>query len=62
MLECVECGATIESYELGWSAFYVDDPDEGGQPELVTYCAECLDREFGGFLRWLTDARSARSA
>jgi hypothetical protein len=54
MLACTECGKTGESFERGWSVFSVDDPDNPGLTTLVTYCAECLAREFGGLLRWLT--------
>jgi hypothetical protein len=54
VLQCEECRRKAETFELGWSAFYVQDPDEGGDAELVMYCADCLRREFGGSLRWLT--------
>ena len=54
MLACTECGKTADSFELGWSVFNVDDPDDPAVKLLVTYCADCLAREFGGLLRWLT--------
>ena len=54
MLACTECGKTADSFELGWSVFSLDDPDAPGEQTLVTYSAECLAREFGGLLRWLT--------
>jgi hypothetical protein len=54
VLACTECGATADTFELGWSVFRVEDPDCPGSSLLVTYCAACLAREFGGLLRWLT--------
>jgi hypothetical protein len=54
MLQCEECGTRSDSFGPGWSVFNVVDPDEGGVAELVTYCANCLAREFGGLLPWLT--------
>ena len=62
MLQCQECRKTIHGFELGWSAFFVEDPDESGAPpELVTYCPDCLTREFGGLLYWLAGAPRQRS-
>lgn len=61
MLVCEECGCTSASFDLGWSAFYVTDPDEESDATLVTYCADCLTREFSGLLRWLTSARRRRA-
>ena len=60
MLACIECGARTPSFELGWSAIRVEDPDEQDAPEMVIYCANCLAREFSGLLLWLTEARSGR--
>jgi hypothetical protein len=45
---------TADTFEQGWSVFRVADPDCPGCTMLVTYCADCLAREFGGLLRWLT--------
>jgi hypothetical protein len=59
MLACIECGARTPSFELGWSAIRVEDPDKHGDAEIVIYCANCLAREFGGLLLWLTEARAA---
>ena len=56
MLACTECGKTSASFELGWSVFSVEDSDAPGDTTLLTYCADCLAREFGGLLRWLTYA------
>jgi hypothetical protein len=47
--------------ELGWSAIRVVDPDGIGEAEMVVYCANCLAREFGGLLLWLTGARAGHS-
>jgi hypothetical protein len=44
---------------VGWMTFSVADPDLPSERFLVTYCTECLAREFGGFLCWLPTARSA---
>jgi hypothetical protein len=54
VLACTECKKTADSFELGWSVFRIEDPDAPGAMALVTYCAECLAREFGGLLQWLT--------
>jgi len=54
VLACTECGRTVDTFEQGWSVFRVADPDYPGCTMLVTYCADCLAREFGGLLRWLT--------
>jgi hypothetical protein len=56
VLACTECGKTAEAFELGWSVFSVEDPDAPGVKILLTYCADCLAREFGGLLRWLAYA------
>ena len=52
---------TADTFELGWSVFRVEDPDAPGTTTLVTYCADCLAREFGGLLRWLTYIGPGRS-
>jgi hypothetical protein len=62
VLACTECWKTADSFELGWSAFSVEDPDAPGVKLLLTYCADCLAREFGGLLRWLTYLGPGRSA
>ena len=62
MLACIECGTRAPSFELGWSAIRVEDPDGHGDPEVVVYCADCLAREFGGLLIWLMEAGAARPA
>lgn len=53
MLECIECGRTAGSFELGWSAVRVVDPDQPGEPEIAVYCAQCFTAEFGGLSAWL---------
>lgn len=40
VLECLECGSSSESAR-GWKA-YLDD-----ESELLVYCADCAEREFG---------------
>jgi hypothetical protein len=62
VFRCEECGASSQEFSSGWSAFYVSDPDtETDERELLTYCAACLEREFGGILHWLADVRLART-
>lgn len=40
-LRCVECGRVSQEDERGWTArLTIDD-------ELVVYCPECDEREFG---------------
>jgi hypothetical protein len=48
-LHCIECGAASVN-AVGWRTYVVGvgdevDPDE----EVVTYCPECAEREFGGY-------------
>jgi hypothetical protein len=70
VLRCVECNAATtttpevelhqaKGHRLGWMTFSVQDPDLESERFVVTYCTECLAREFGGVLRWLPTARSA---
>jgi Zn ribbon nucleic-acid-binding protein len=41
ILECVECGRVSRENERGWTArLTIDD-------EVVVYCPECDEREFG---------------
>lgn len=40
VLECLECGASSAAAR-GWKA-YLDD-----ERELLVYCADCAEREFG---------------
>jgi hypothetical protein len=45
VLVCVECVAEAPPGAVGWRAVLtVGDEDE----EVVTYCPECAEREFGG--------------
>jgi hypothetical protein len=41
-LECVECGRVSRENERGWTARLTTDD------EVVVYCPECEEREFGG--------------
>ncbi len=45
-LNCVECGATTEEGR-GWRAEYVRDDEEQDLDEVVVYCRECWDYEYG---------------
>jgi hypothetical protein len=41
---CAECGALwLPDDEKRWSAYHTDDEP----PEVVFYCPECAEREFG---------------
>jgi hypothetical protein len=44
-LQCAECGRVSRENERGWRAYLTDYEDESA--EVVIYCAECSDREFG---------------
>jgi hypothetical protein len=48
-----------QSRSVGWMTFSVADPDLASERFLVTYCTECLAREFGGVLSWMPTAQSA---
>ena len=43
-LQCVECGRVSGENERGWTAHVTDDEPE----EVVVFCPECDEREFGG--------------
>jgi hypothetical protein len=45
-LQCVECGRVSRENERGWRAYLTTDEDEPA--EVVLYCPECGEREFGG--------------
>jgi hypothetical protein len=45
-LQCVECGRVSREAERGWTAHLTVDEDE--PVEVVVYCSECAEREFGG--------------
>lgn len=70
MLRCVECNAAtttppevelhqVDGHPVGWLTFTVPDPDVESERFVVTYCTECLAREFGGVPYWLPAASSA---
>jgi hypothetical protein len=44
-LVCVECGLQSE-HGIGWRAELAAD-ENTEDPELLTYCPECWEREFG---------------
>jgi hypothetical protein len=47
-LICVECKAEASPDAVGWRAFIVGVGDEVDEnEEVVTYCPECAEREFG---------------
>jgi hypothetical protein len=42
---CAECPRVSSASARGWRAYRVDDPDEGGPPEIAFYCPDCARRE-----------------
>jgi hypothetical protein len=44
-LQCVECGRVSREGERGWTAHLTVDEDDPA--EVVVYCPECDEREFG---------------
>jgi len=64
MLRCVECNAAttgptpeVELHQaraqhLAWLTFAVPDPDLESERFVVTYCTDCLAREFGAELHY----------
>jgi hypothetical protein len=48
-----------QARKVSWMTFSVADPDLESERFLVTYCTDCLAREFGGVLCWMPAARTA---
>jgi len=50
-LQCVECGAESDELATGWRAYYLagEPDDDENKTQLITYCPECAEREFGAF-------------
>ena len=46
-VRCAECGCSSEDRWVGWRACRVDDLSRRESPELVFFCPECAEREFG---------------
>jgi hypothetical protein len=44
-LQCVECGRVSRDGERGWTALLTVDEDD--PVDVVVYCPECNQREFG---------------
>ena len=44
-LQCIECGRVSREDERGWTARLTVDEDE--PVEVVVYCPECDEQEFG---------------
>jgi hypothetical protein len=44
MLRCEECGCLSESGK-GWLGYLVEDPEDGEDPVVCTYCPPCAQRE-----------------
>jgi hypothetical protein len=46
-VRCEECGRVAEGDARGWEAHRADDPSEGNEPEVVFFCPDCAEWEFG---------------
>jgi hypothetical protein len=46
-LRCAECRQWSDGHARGWRLFRVGEIDPDDTPELVTFCPDCWDREFG---------------
>jgi hypothetical protein len=46
-VRCAECGRIAPPDAPGWKADIGDDPRDDDPPEVVMFCPECWDREFG---------------
>jgi hypothetical protein len=46
-VECIECGATLETHAPGWRGYRIDEPDTDDPPAVAFYFAYCAIREFG---------------
>ena len=48
-MRCAECGRTATLNAERWKAEIGEDPrDDDDPPEVVMFCPECWEREFGG--------------
>jgi hypothetical protein len=41
VLACAECPRVSTITARGWKAYWTDDSEEDGQPELTFYCPAC---------------------
>jgi hypothetical protein len=48
IIQCAECGAESDGLAAGWRAYLAADFDED-EGEVVLFCPDCADREFGSF-------------
>ena len=44
---CIECGAECDQLAKGWRAYLAPEPNEEPESELLMFCPECAEREFG---------------
>jgi hypothetical protein len=49
LLRCVECGAESDQLASGWRAYLAPDAEDKPEGELLMFCPECAEREFGPF-------------
>lgn len=47
LLNCVECGAESDQLATGWRAYVAPEREDEPEGELVTFCPDCAEREFG---------------
>jgi hypothetical protein len=46
-IRCVECGRIAPAAAIGWKADIGDDLRDDDPSEVVMFCPECWEREFG---------------
>jgi DNA-directed RNA polymerase subunit RPC12/RpoP len=49
VLRCVDCGAEADELATGWRAYRAGDLDEDEVVEVLMYCPDCSEREFGPY-------------
>jgi hypothetical protein len=48
VLVCAECGVAGDGGMRGWRAYRADDlEDDEDVPEVLIFCRDCAEREFG---------------
>jgi hypothetical protein len=48
-MRCEECGKEpdVQAHAAGWVAYRVDLPDDPDELEVIVFCPQCDEREFG---------------
>jgi hypothetical protein len=58
VLRCRECGSESEGLARGWRAYLAPElDDDHGEMEVLMFCPQCAQREFGPFGWEQTDRR-----